>query len=78
MSTLKDRLKLYLCNFSSISSDYEALAPASSFIHVDQFDSVVSLARHLENVASNETLFKVSFLLKLKLKWRGGIISVRH
>ena len=44
----------------SLFSDYKAVAPDSSFIHVDKFKSVQALARHLETVASNETLFRVT------------------
>ncbi|MBN3299536.1 FUT7 fucosyltransferase, partial [Amia calva] len=42
-------------------SDYEALAPPDSFIHVDDFPSVRELAEFLRTVATNETRYQQYF-----------------
>ncbi|XP_067940336.1 alpha-(1,3)-fucosyltransferase 7-like [Watersipora subatra] len=37
--------------------DYKRIAPPNSYIHVDEFDSLETLAKHLDMVASNFTLY---------------------
>lgn len=42
-------------------SDYEAVVPAHSFIHVDDFNSTESLARFLQGLASDEEAYAAYF-----------------
>lgn len=50
--------------------DYEKLAPPNSFIHPDQFDSIVAMATHILDVASNEE----KFLSYFQWRTRGEIV----
>ena len=41
--------------------EYNNVAPPHSFIHVNQFPSIKSLAKHLEYLSQNETAYKEYF-----------------
>ena len=45
--------------------DYLLAAPRNSFIHVDEFESPLHLARYLHTVAENDTLYNSYF------QWKG-------
>ncbi|KAM9735626.1 alpha-(1,3)-fucosyltransferase 7 isoform 2-T3 [Menidia menidia] len=49
-------------------SDYEAVAPNTSFIHVDQFKSVKEMASYLQHLAEDKKQYSEYF--KWKRQWR--------
>ncbi|XP_060747332.1 alpha-(1,3)-fucosyltransferase 7 [Tachysurus vachellii] len=63
-------------------SHYEAVAPPHSFIHVDDFDSIASLAKFLTELAGNVKLYKSYFswhekyTVKLYTDWRERLCNI--
>lgn len=63
-------------------SHYEAVAPPHSFIHVDDFDSIATLARFLRELVKDAKLYKsyfswhVNYTVKLYTDWRERLCNV--
>ncbi|XP_062867904.1 alpha-(1,3)-fucosyltransferase 7 [Trichomycterus rosablanca] len=63
-------------------SDYEAVAPPHSFIHVDDFDSIDSLGHFLQEVAKDEKRYMSYFnwhrdnSIKLYTDWRERLCTI--
>lgn len=63
-------------------SHYEAVAPPHSFIHVEDFDSLATLARFLKEVAGDAKLYKSyfswhkSYTVKLYTDWRERLCNI--
>ncbi|TSK72067.1 Alpha-(1,3)-fucosyltransferase 7 [Bagarius yarrelli] len=63
-------------------SHYEAVTPPRSFIHVDDFDSIASLARFLTEVAGDTRLYRSYFswhqnyTVKLFTDWRERLCNI--
>ncbi|XP_026785144.3 alpha-(1,3)-fucosyltransferase 7 [Pangasianodon hypophthalmus] len=63
-------------------SHYEAVAPPHSFIHVDDFDSIATLARFLKELAGDAKLYKSYFswhenyTIKLYVDWRERLCNI--
>ncbi|CAN9504972.1 unnamed protein product [Ophioblennius macclurei] len=63
-------------------SDYQAVAPPDSFIHVDQFPSAADLGKHLQSLAADEKRYKDFFNwkskweVKLHTDWRERLCKI--
>lgn len=63
-------------------SHYEAVAPPHSFLHVDDFDSIATMARFLTEQAADEKLYKSyfswheSYTVKLYTDWRERLCNI--
>ncbi|KAI5091423.1 alpha-(1,3)-fucosyltransferase 7 [Silurus meridionalis] len=63
-------------------SDYEAVAPPHSFIHVNDFDSIATLAKFLRDIAGDENRYRSYFSwrktysVKLYDDWRDRLCNI--
>lgn len=63
-------------------SHYEAVSPPHSFIHVDDFDSIASMARFLRELAGDAKRYKAYFawhknyMVKLYTDWRERLCDI--